>query len=122
MKNLGKYGHLEFGKFKISNFIKKNLFSRWYGRILFVSFFFMLSIFLFYCGYPKLVASRDSSGFYISNFRKILAHYIGSKMMAIILLAITNLEGVRESLLSEDISYTCITFGKKYRLHIILEL
>ena len=43
-------------------------------------------------------------------------------MMAIISLAIINLEGVRESLLSEDISYTCITFGKKWRLHIILEL
>ena len=26
MKNLGKYGHLEFGKFNISNFIKKNFF------------------------------------------------------------------------------------------------
>ena len=33
-------------------------------------------------------------------------------MIAILTMAIIHLEGVRDSLLSEDISYTCITFGK----------
>ena len=42
-------------------------------------------------------------------------------MIAILTMAIIHLEGVRDSLISEEISYTCITFGKSIIVFLILD-